>query len=259
MIDPRPGRPPAIVAPVMRVLGVTDAARSVAFYRDVLGFDVREVRGDGGMPGVVELTNGPSRIRLGTHDIAPDNWDDRRPPGSAIVFFETDDVTAMHATVRARGGSPTELEKVNWIKMQMFEIRDPDGHVLWFGQSYHTESGERRRPMCRQIMPEVPLDDVSAGVAYYRDVLGFQINYQQDDIGVMDRDDVRLLLIARTAQHKGIGSAYVYVEDADAIYAELRAKGASLQGEPVSQPWGLREFRVLDLEGNRITFGQPFE
>lgn len=29
--------------------------------------------------------------------------------------------------------------------------------------------------------------------------------------------------------------------------------------EPISQPWGLRELRVLDIEANQITFGQPFE
>ncbi len=108
-------------------------------------------------------------------------------------------------------------------------------------------------------MPELPLDDVPAGVAHYRDVLGFRVNYQQHNIGVMDRDAVRLLLIARTERHRGIGSAYVYVESADALYAELRANGASVQGEPVSRPWGLREFEVLDPEGNRLTFGQPFE
>ena len=70
---------------------------------------------------------------------------------------------------------------------------------------------------------------------------------------------MRVLLIARTEKHKGIGSAYVYVEDADALYADLRAKWAKIQSEPVSQTWGLREFRVLDPEENEITFGQPFE
>jgi uncharacterized glyoxalase superfamily protein PhnB len=122
----------------------------------------------------------------------------------------------------------------------------------------YDEPGARRR-LLEKIMPELPLTDVGAGVKYYRDVLGFRINYEQDDIGVMDRDDVRLLLIARTERYKGIGSAYVYVEDADALHAELRSKGANVQGEPISRPWGLREFRVLDLEGNQITFGQPFE
>jgi predicted enzyme related to lactoylglutathione lyase len=111
----------------------------------------------------------------------------------------------------------------------------------------------------QQIMPELPLSDVPAGVAHYRDVLGFSVNYQQHDIGVMDRDEVRLLLIARTDRHQGIGSCYVYVDDADALHAELVGKGANVQGEPISRPWGLREFRVLDPEGNQITFGQPFE
>ncbi|MCB9925531.1 MAG: VOC family protein [Planctomycetaceae bacterium] len=113
--------------------------------------------------------------------------------------------------------------------------------------------------MLERIMPELPLTDVSAGVAYYRDVLGFSVNYQQHDIGVMDRDAVRLLLVARTDRHTGIGSCYVYVQDANALHAELVDKGANVQCEPVDRPWGLREFGVLDPEGNQLTFGQPFE
>ena len=113
--------------------------------------------------------------------------------------------------------------------------------------------------MLEKIMPELPLTDVSAGVAHYRDVLGFSVNYQQHDIGVMDRDAVRLLLIARTERYTGIGSCYVYVQDADTLHAELVAKGANVQGKPVDRPWGLREFIILDPEGNRLTFGQPFE
>jgi predicted enzyme related to lactoylglutathione lyase len=113
--------------------------------------------------------------------------------------------------------------------------------------------------MLDQIMPELPVSDVAGGVAYYRDVLDFSVNYQQHDIAVMDRDVVRVLLIARTEQHTGIGSCFVYVRDADALHAELVAKGAKVQGEPVRRPWGLREFRVLDPEGDQLTFGRPFE
>jgi uncharacterized glyoxalase superfamily protein PhnB len=108
-------------------------------------------------------------------------------------------------------------------------------------------------------MPELPLADVRVGVEYYRDVLGYSINYEQYDIAVMDRDAVRILLIRRSPPHSGIASCYVYVDDADALYAELVSKGATVLGEPVSRPWGLREFRVLDPERNQLTFGQPFE
>jgi uncharacterized glyoxalase superfamily protein PhnB len=73
----------------------------------------------------------------------------------------------------------------------------------------------------------------------------------------MDRDAVRLLLVARVPGDRGSGSCCVYVGNADELHTELVAKGARVQGEPVSRPWGLREFQVLDLEGNRLTFGQP--
>jgi predicted enzyme related to lactoylglutathione lyase len=230
---------------------VRDLERSIAFYRDVLGFDVSAPRaGDRDSSGA-EVTCGPARIRLEARGSAAAGGDRH----GAAVFLETDDVAALHAAVGAAGGSPSALETVNSIKCRVFEVRDPEGNTLWFGQSLDEPQSPLPRPMLETIMPELPLDDVAAGIAHYRDVLGFRVNYAQHDRGVMDRDRVRVLLIARTARHKGIGSCYVYVRDADGLHAELRAAGANVLDEPVSQPWGLREFHVLDLEGNRITFG----
>jgi predicted enzyme related to lactoylglutathione lyase len=228
---------PAIVAPVSRSIPVSDAGRSGAFYRDVLGFEVR-----GG-----EATYGPARVQFDGE------------AGPAILFFETDNVEALHALVRARGGAPSELERVNFIKFRVFEIRDPDGNVIWFGQSFHQPDQPRSKGLLEKALPELPFNDVAAAIAYYVDVLGFSINYAQHDLGVMERDEVTILLIQRTERHTGIGSVGFYIEDADKLYAELQAKGANLQGEPVSWPWGLRNFQVLDPEGNRLTFSQPFE
>ncbi len=228
---------PAITSPVARSIPVSDPHRSATFYREILGF---EIRGE-------QAIQGPARISFG-------------PPSlhKAVLFFETGDIEAMHAAVAEKGGCPTQIERVNWIKQSMFAVRDPDGHTLWFGQSFN-QPGEPRPSLLRQALPELPFDDVGAAVTYYVNVLGFHINYQQPDLGVMDRDRITILLIARGPGHTGIGSFEVYVEDADALYAELQSRGANLQGEPVSHPWGLRDFRVLDLENNRITFAQPFE
>lgn len=229
-----------ITAPVCRSLEVADVARSVAFYREVLGFEAG--------PGA-EVACGPASVRL----VAT------AKPRRAVVHFEVNDVATAREAVLARGGAPSEIADANWIKVRLFEVRDPDGNVLFFGRSFAEPDVARPRGQLRVIMPGLPLADVGAGVAHYRDVLGFSVNHAQDDIAVMDRDDVRLLLVAKTERMRGPGSCYVYVEDADALHAELVAKGAHVKGRPVSRPWGLREFTVSDQEGNEITFGQPFE
>ena len=233
---------PAIVAPVSRWLPVADVARSAAFYRDVLGFEIHEA------PDGTEATNGPALLHF-----------DPGSSGPAAVFFETDDLSGMQSAIRARGVETGEPVKVNWVKMRMFEIRDPDGNTLWFGQSYDKPHTPQPNPMFEKALPRLPFSNLPTGIAHYRDVLGFRVNYQDDRIGVMFRDDVTVLLVARTEAMKGIGSAYFYIENADQLCAEMRAAAAGVQGDPVSFPWGLREFSVKDPEGNELYFGQTFE
>ncbi|MGH7712121.1 MAG: VOC family protein [Gemmatimonadaceae bacterium] len=252
------GHEVTIVSPVSRHLLVVDIERATAFYRDVLGFDVRPVHETYGAPAAAEVVRGAARIQLGEGGNA-----ENLTPSAAIVFFETDDVSAMRDAIRARGGDVSDVQRVNWIKMEMFQVRDPDGHTLWFGKSFHEQYADMHTPagsgQLRAALPELPLADVAAGVVYYRDVLGFKINYQQHDLSVMDRDSITLLLIAKTERHSGIGSCSFYVRDADALHAELTQRGANVQGTPVSYPWGLRQFYVLDPEGNRLSFSQTFE
>ncbi len=229
---------------------MADPDRSVAFYRDVLGFRVQDAAGETDDSVVAEVVHGPARIRF---------FVDAAASPRRVVFFATDEIDEMRAAVSDHGGAPSAVEDVNGIKLRVFQVQDPDGHTLWFGQSFDVPDAPRPEGQLTTIMPELPLDDVPAGVAYYRDVLGFDVNYQQHDIAVMDRDAVRVLLIARTERHTGIGSCFLYVRAVDALHAELVERGADVQGTPVSQPWGLREFQVLDREGNRLSFAQTFE
>ena len=242
--------PAIITAPVSRHLEVTDVAESIRYYRDVLGFEVRRELTSAGEP--AEVVSGPARLTLGTSTHGSNM-------AKATVFLEVSDVGAMRDALVARGALPSDVDDVNHIKIRLFAVHDPDDNLLLFGRSFAAPNDAVEQRSLRKVMPELPLTDVPAGVAHYRDVLGFSINYQQADLGVTDRDGMRLLLIARTARHTGIGSCCFYVVDADALHAELTANGAHVQGEPVSQPWGLREFVVLDPEGNRLSFAQTFE
>ena len=240
---------PSIVAPVMRFVSVTNLDRSLHFYRDVLGFQERQCNDEYGVGAAAELELGDARLQL-----CP-----RERPDNSVFFFETDHVAFLRDAIQARGGSPSQLARVNWIKMEVFEIRDPDGHAIWFGKSFNQPDVKRPEPMLEQALPHLPVDDVRAAITYYRDVLGFSINYAQDDLGVMYRDNVTFLLIERTEAHTGIGSFTAYIKNADSLYDEFVSKSASIEAPPVSRPWGLRDFTVIDPCRNRVTFAQPFE
>ena len=52
-------------------------------------------------------------------------------------------------------------------------------------------------------------------------------------------------------------NAYIRVDDADAIYAEVQELGAEIDYTIYDAPHGFREFGVQDPDGHDIAFGQP--
>ena len=49
--------------------------------------------------------------------------------------------------------------------------------------------------------------------------------------------------------------AYLFVEDADALYAEYAAQGVEFTRGPGNMPWHCREFVVKDCDGRLLAFG----
>ena len=80
-MDRKPADNAPVAAPVMRFIGVAGSARSVHFYRNVLGFEILDDSG------TIEAVCSPARIRFGALDYAPNEREAPRPPGSAILFF----------------------------------------------------------------------------------------------------------------------------------------------------------------------------
>ena len=48
----------------------------------------------------------------------------------------------------------------------------------------------------------------------------------------------------------------VIVPDVDALFDHVRRAGGATTTEPRDQPWGLRDFEVVDLEGRQWNFSQ---
>jgi len=71
------------------------------------------------------------------------------------------------------------------------------------------------------------------------------------------RDEVALHLLAsgKTKQLPGNGGVCVFVRDVDGIFAELTKRGAKVVKPPQDYDYGMRDFDVVDLDGNHLTFG----
>jgi len=72
------------------------------------------------------------------------------------------------------------------------------------------------------------------------------------------RDEVSLHWLAahETKRLPGNGGICVFVKDLDSAHAELAARGATVIKPPRNyDDYGMRDFDVVDLDGNQLTFG----
>jgi catechol 2,3-dioxygenase-like lactoylglutathione lyase family enzyme len=121
------------------------------------------------------------------------------------------------------------------------------------------EGRRRRRRQLRQFSPIFPVRELAPALAHYA-ALGFTTSaYEEgEDYGFADRDGVGLHLARDPG--RGAGSAYLYVRDADALFAEWSRPGIAGVTHPVGpMPYGLREGSHVDPDGNLIRFGSPDE
>jgi hypothetical protein len=112
------------------------------------------------------------------------------------------------------------------------------------------------------VSPIVPVRDLEIALTRYRR-LGFDSRAYQgpERYGFVDRGSVSIHL-TEWAGHdpmRTAASVYLYVSDADALYAEWAALD-NLDGRliaPDDRPYGLREFAYIDPDGTAHRVGSP--
>ena len=114
---------------------------------------------------------------------------------------------------------------------------------------------KEKMKLFRLPVPELPVADVEQAQQYYRDVLGFEIGwlYPGKEIGAVLREDGTLFFRKRTPPFEP-AIHWVFVEDIDGAYQELKSSGANIPDPLETKPWGLRQFTVMDLDGNLFYF-----
>jgi len=112
-------------------LTVKDLHKSVAWYRDVVGFTVdREHERDGKLR-AVSIVAGNVRLLLNQDDGAK-GWDRTKGEGFSLQFITTQSVDDLANRIRSAGGTlETEPADMPW-GVRMFRVRDPDGFRFAF-------------------------------------------------------------------------------------------------------------------------------
>jgi predicted enzyme related to lactoylglutathione lyase len=106
----------------------------------------------------------------------------------------------------------------------------------------------------QRIAPIFPVHDLDRATAHYQR-LGFTIRrYAGGGYAYATHGDIELHLGALPEDDNRTTSAYLFVDDADALAAQWSAGGVDLH-PPQDTQWGRREGAVVDPDGNVIRFG----
>ena len=125
----------------------------------------------------------------------------------------------------------------------------------------------------------LPHTDAEASLAFYRDVLGFEVRLDVGyegmrwitvgpvgqpstaivlqppalDPGITDAERELIAEMMAKGTYAGVNLAS---DDLDGLFARIEASGADVVQEPMDQPYGLRDFAVRDPAGNLLRVQQ---
>jgi predicted enzyme related to lactoylglutathione lyase len=126
----------------------------------------------------------------------------------------------------------------------------------------------------------IAVDDHDKALAFYRDVLGFEVRndvayegMRWVTVGPPSQPDVDIVLEPPVADPnasaadkeaaaellaKGLLRGVIFAtDDVDATFERIQAGGADVLQEPMDMPYGVRDCAFRDPAGNMLRFGQP--
>jgi uncharacterized glyoxalase superfamily protein PhnB len=121
----------------------------------------------------------------------------------------------------------------------------------------------------------LPQDDPEAALAFYRDVLGFELRNDVGyegmrwlTVGPPGQAEVNIVLhppgadpgvtdeerrtIAEMMAKGTYASIMLATKDLDSTFEQLQAKDVDIVQEPIQQAWGMRDCAVRDPAGNMV-------
>jgi lactoylglutathione lyase len=113
----------------------------------------------------------------------------------------------------------------------------------------------------RRPFPILQVANVQRSVAFYRDQLGFEpsFSFPEDEpqFVTLELDGATVGLSAGEPTGTGSTAIWLYTDDVDAAFAELRDAGTRVIAEPADQTFGERVASLADPDGYVIHIGTP--
>lgn len=128
------------------------------------------------------------------------------------------------------------------------------------------ESARPTRPRVFGVEPVLIVHDVAEAAVFYRDKLGFEINFMFGDPAThaaVSRGEwtgnTATIQLSQAPKDQALNpSNYLYIlmdTQLDSLFERYRERNVEIASEPKTQPWGMREFVIKDLDGHVIVFG----
>jgi catechol 2,3-dioxygenase-like lactoylglutathione lyase family enzyme len=110
---------------------------------------------------------------------------------------------------------------------------------------------------CDKQHPEIQVADLAAAVDFYTNKLGFRLGFtwgEPPTIAGVNLGSVQMFLLRGKPNPDGCSVAFV-VGNADELYEYQRAHGVEVVVPIADRDYGIRDYRVRDLNGYELSFG----
>src|SRR5262245_31588324 len=108
-------------------------------------------------------------------------------------------------------------------------------------------------PTIERVVPVLLVKDMHAALAYYRDMLGFTVNFTvwlatSSMYAGLAWGAVELHL--ETGDPRSPSTVAFFCTGLDSLFQQFERSGARIVGPITLEPYGMREFSVTDLDGH---------
>ena len=112
--------------------------------------------------------------------------------------------------------------------------------------------------MFQSAIPILASLNEEASIKFYTEKLGFTFHNSWDGYLIFSRDGVNIhMWPCKDPEIPKATGCYVNVTEVDKLFAEFKAHGViHPNGELQDMPWEMRQFSILDNDGNIIHFGE---